>query len=116
MKARVFKTESQIRRIVQDEAKRQTTEIYEAALKDATYQAFAVMMCVLHREFGFGGERLRRLKDLTESEFMQMKIGILGKSYSTNDCVKFLKEKYSIDFAESQYDENWDRVAGRKKK
>ncbi len=46
MKARVFKTESQIRRIVQDEAKRQTTQIYDAAIRDATYQAYAVMMCV----------------------------------------------------------------------
>lgn len=108
MKSRVFKTESQIRRIVQDEAKRQTTEIYDKAMKDAVYQAFAVMMCVLHREFGFGGERLKRLKNLTESEFMMMRTGILGRSYDTNDCVKFLKNTYGIDFEESQYDdESW---------
>lgn len=105
MKSRVFKTESQIRRIVQDEAKRQATEIYDKALQDAAYQAFAVMMIVLHREFGFGGERLQRLKDLTESEFMMMREGILGKEYTTNDCVKFLKDTYGIDFAESQYTE-----------
>lgn len=116
MKARVFKTESQIRKIVENEAKSQTTKIYDAALKDACYQCFAVMMCVLHKEFGFGGERLRKLKDLTESEFMQMKVGILGRSYSTNDCVKFLKENYGIDFAESQYDESWDKAKGSKKK
>lgn len=116
MKARVFKTESQIRRIVKEEATQQTTKIYEAALRDATYQAHAVMMCVLHREFGFGEERLRRLKDLTESEYMAMRVGALGKPYTTNDCVKFLKEEYGIDFAESQYDESWDNVTTRRKR
>lgn len=109
MKARVFKTESQIRRIVQDEAKRQTTEIYDKAMKDAAYQCFAVLMCVLHKEFGFGKKRLKKLKDLTEFEFMMMKDGVLGNPYDTNDCVRFLKEKYGIDFAESQYDESWDK-------
>lgn len=108
MKSRVFKTESQIRRIVQDEAKRQTTEIYEKAQQDTAYQCFAVMMCILNREFGFGRERLHKVKNLTEAEFMAMKTGVLGRSYGTNDCVKFLKEKYDIDFAKSQYDESWD--------
>ena len=74
------------------------------------------MMCVLHREFGFGGERLRKLKDLTESEYMAMKTGVLGKPYSTNDCVKFLKENYGIDFDESQYDESWDKETKRRSK
>ena len=106
MKARVFKTEAQIRRVVQEEAKRQATEIYDMAMQDSVYQAFAVMMCVLHREFGFGGERLRRLKDLTEDEFMSMKTGVLGKPYSTNDCVRFLKQQYGIDFSESRYKED----------
>lgn len=114
MKSRVFKSESQIRRIVQDEAKRQTTEIYDKAMQDSVYQAFAVMMCVLHKEFGFGKERLHRLKDLTEDEFMAMKCNVLGRSYTTNDCVRFLKENYDIDFSKSQYDESWDKQLRRK--
>lgn len=109
MKARVFKTESQIRRIVQDEAKRQTTQIYDAAIRDATYQAHAVMMCVLHREFGFGGDWLRKLKNSVEAEYMAMKLGVLGKSYDTDDCRDFLKKTYGIDFEESMYGENWDK-------
>lgn len=116
MKSRVFKTEAQIRRLVQDEAKKQTTEIYEKALQDATYQAHATMMIVLHREFGFGGKRLRKLKDLTENEYMAMKTGVLGKKYDTKDCVHFLKEKFGIDFNESQYSESWDKVTRRSKK
>ena len=106
MKARIFKTESQIRKIVQEEAKRQTTEIYDAALRDATYQAFAVMMCVLHNEFGFGGKRLRKLKDRTEDEFMLMRNGMRGQKYDTMYCVRYLKDKFGIDFNESQYDSN----------
>lgn len=103
MKARVYSTENQIRRAVKEESERQTTVIYEKAMKDAAYQCFATMMVVLHREFGFGGERLRRVKDLTEAEFFAMMNGVLGKSYDTTDCVRFLKETYNIDFEESMY-------------
>lgn len=103
MKARVYSTENQIRKAVKAESERQVTEIYEKAMNDAAYQCFATMMCVLHREFGFGGERLRRLKNLTEAEFFAMMNGVLGKPYSTNDCVRFLKEEYGIDFEESMY-------------
>lgn len=109
MKARVFRTEAQIRRIVQDEATKQTTQIYEKAMKDAVYQNMAVVFCVLHREYGFGGERLRKLKNSVEAEYMAMKLGVLGKKYDTDDCRDFLKEKYGIDFEESMYGENWDR-------
>lgn len=109
MKARVFKTEAQIRRIVQDEATKQTTQIYDKAMKDAVYQNMAVVFCVLHREYGFGGERLRKLKNSVEAEYMAMKLGVLGKTYDTDDCVKFLKENYNIDFSESMYGKCWDK-------
>ena len=46
MKARVFKTEAQIRRIVQDEATKQTTQIYDKAMKDAVYQNMAAAVNV----------------------------------------------------------------------
>lgn len=116
MKARVFKTESQIRKVVQREARKQTEEIYDKALADAAYQMFAVMMCVLNRRFGFGGKRLRELKDLTEDEFWLMKNGILGKPYTANDCVRYLKDKYGIDFTESQYsDEKWEATKGARR-
>ena len=116
MKARVFKTENQIRKIVQDEANKRTTEMYEEAVKDVSYQCFAVMMYVLTRYFGFGKKRLHKVKNLTESEFMLMKIGILGRHYDANDCVRYLKEKYDIDFSKSQYDESWNDVTRRNKK
>lgn len=103
MKSRIYRTDSQVRKAVTEEVERQTTEIYEKAMQDTAYQCFATMMIVLHREFGFGGERLRKLKDLTEAEFYAMEKGVLGKPYTANDCVRFLKENYSIDFSESQY-------------
>lgn len=109
MKARVYTTKSQIRKVVQKEAERKTTEIYEKAMKDAVYQNMAVVFCVLYREYGFGGKRLRKLKNSVEAEYMAMKLGVLGKKYDTDDCRDFLKEKYGIDFEESMYGENWDK-------
>lgn len=104
MKARIYTTQKQVEKAVQLEAKKQTTEIYDKALKDAAYQMWAVMLCVLHKQFGFGKTRLHQVKDSTEDEFMMMRDGILGKDYTTNDCVKFLKEKFDIDFEYSQYE------------
>ena len=105
VKKRVIMTEKKIEEVVKAEAKRHTEQIYAQAHQDVSYQVIAVLLCVLHREFGFGKERLTKVKNLTEHEFMAMRTGILGKSYTTNDCVKFLKENYGIDFAESQYED-----------
>jgi hypothetical protein len=106
MKARVFSTENQISKAVRAETEKQLNEIYEKALCDAGYQMLATTMIVLHKSFGFGGERLRRLKDLTEEQFYFMQHGVLGQPYTSNDCVKYLKEHYGIDFSESQYKED----------
>ena len=41
---------------------------------------------------------------LSNGEWLNgMTSGVLGKPYSTNDCVRFLKETYNIDFEESMY-------------
>lgn len=110
MKARIYTTNKQIKKAVHDEI----MPLYEAALQDAAYQCFAIMMCVLHRDFGFGGKRLRKLKNSVEAEYVQMRMGVLGRPYEVNDCVRFLKDKFDIDFAYSEYNDSWKTV-GRKK-
>lgn len=113
MKARVLMTESQIRKIVKKESEIQTTKIYDAAVKDATYQAFAVCFIVLAKEFGFGAGRLGKLKNSIEAEYVSMCTGILGKPYGIDDVIKYLKEHYGIDFNESCYSEAWDKKLRR---
>lgn len=103
MKSRIITTDKQIRKIVEREAKKQLAEYEQKDFSRVAYQAMAVVMCVLNREFGFGRKRLQKLKDKTEDEFMLMTKGILGRSYNANDCIEFVKKEYGIDFEQSQY-------------
>lgn len=100
---RIMKSEKEIRQLCRKHVEEAYAEKSEEIAQDVAYQAFAVVMCVLNKKFGFGGTRLNTLKDAIEDEFAMMKSGILGRSYTTNDCVRFLKEKYNIDFSESRY-------------
>ena len=54
---------------------------------------------------------MSQLKEHIESEFVMMKTGIFGRKYDADDCTKFLKDRYSIDFSESAYKaEGWDKL------
>lgn len=109
---RLYKTESQIREIVESEVEKMITPIYEKACQDTTYQTLATVFVVLNREYHFGKKRLHELKDHIESEFVAMETGILGKPYDAMDCVKACKEHWGIDFEESLYAE-WDKNEGK---
>lgn len=109
---RLYKTEAQIREIVESEVEKMITPIYEKACQDTTYQTLATVFVVLNREYHFGKKRLHELKDQIESEFVAMETGILGKPYDAMDCVKVCKEQWDIDFEESLYAE-WDKSEGK---
>ena len=100
---RLMKSEKEIKKICQKNVENTLREKHAEISQDIAYQTMAVVMCVLHNRFGFGGMRLQALKDAIEDEFANMKTGILGRNYTTNDCVKFLKDKYNIDFSETRY-------------
>ena len=104
---RLMKSEREVEEICRKQVEVYLTEKYEAIAQNAAYQAFAVMMCVLNRQYGFGKTRLHRLKNDVESEFVKMKTSFLGRDYSVNDCVKYLKDNYDIDFSKSNY-EGWE--------
>lgn len=89
---------------IRKEIKQYSDSIYDAVEKDCTYQAIAVTMAALHREFGFGKDRLQRLKAAIESEYTLMLGGVMGTEYSPRDCQKWLKEQYDIDLEVSRYD------------
>lgn len=96
---RVMKTEKQIKDICETHI----NERYDEIVHNAAYQALATAFLILSRDFGFGKQRLAKLKDSIENEFLTMSVGILGKDYNTSHVCEYLKEKYGIDFGESQY-------------
>lgn len=93
----VLKTEKQIRTICEAHV----TERYDEITHNAAYQSMAVTFYILSRDFGFGKQRLAKLKDAIEDEFALMDVGILGRDYNANHVCAHLKEKYDIDFGES---------------
>lgn len=77
-------------------------EIHDEIEKDISYQAIATVFWVLHKHFGFGAGRLKKLKDLTEDEYAHMIDGVLGREYNPRHCEEWLRS-IGIDLYESQY-------------
>lgn len=92
-----------VEKAVEKETLRVMDDLTDQITSNAVYQTLATVFVVMDREYGFKKKRLNRLKNLIEDEFVHMKTGILGRDYSTADCVKYLKEHYDIDFSVSQY-------------
>lgn len=98
MKARVVTvSELEIRKQVKKEFDRLKGDVYDSVVKDVVPQFAAVCLCVLHREYGFGAKRMKRFLDSVNAEFEFMGYGVLGKDYSPQDCLNFLKDEYKID-------------------
>ncbi len=97
---RVMKTEKQIKAVCELHINERRDEI----IHNATYQSLATAFFILSRDFGFGKKRLVALKNSIENEFLTMSKGVLGMDYNASHICKHLKEKYGIDFGESQYD------------
>lgn len=77
-------------------------EILEATQTSVMQQVLAVTFWILHREHGWGKERLNRLKNHIEDEFVLMHKQPMGKEYSPLDVRTWLKE-YGVDLEETQY-------------
>ena len=77
--------------------------IIEAVQTSIMQQVLATTFWVLHREHGWGKDRLNRLKNQVEDEFVLMHKKPLGKEYSPLDLRELLKNKYGVDLEETQY-------------
>ena len=104
---RLMKSEREVEKICRKQVEEYLTENYEAISRSGAIQMLAAAFYVLHTEFGFGEKRLKRLKSLIEGLFVLMKVGVIGRKFNPEDCMKFLKEKLNIDFEESDY-EGWE--------
>ena len=76
--------------------------IIEAVQTSIMQQVLSVTFWVLHREYGFGKDRLNRLKNQIEDEYVLMHKKPMGKEYSPLDVRSWLKE-YGVDLEETQY-------------
>lgn len=89
-------------KIVRQQLEEISDELYKQFAHSISYQTLATAFWVLHRDFGFGAERLKRLKDSIEDEFRMMETGVFGKKYTTTEPVKWCKSQ-GIDFDKSQF-------------
>lgn len=91
-------TQAIAERLVQE----RETEITAAVQSSVMQQVLAVTFWILHRDFGYGAERLNRLMNSIEDEFVIMHKKPMGKEYSPLDIRTWLKD-YGVDLEETQY-------------
>jgi len=77
--------------------------IIDAVQSSIMQQVLATTFWILHRDFGWGTDRLNRLKNGVEDEFVLMHKKPMGREYSPLDLRRLLKEQYGVDLEETQY-------------
>lgn len=82
--------------------KEREDEIIAAVQTSIMQQVLSVAFWILHRDFGYGPERLNKLKNAIEDEFVLMHKKPLGEDYSPLDVRAWLKN-YGVDLEETQY-------------
>ena len=104
---RLMKSEKEVEKICRDLMNKASEEYLTENYPKIVYGTIGVCMTVLNKQFGFGRKRLQKLKDEIEAEYVTMNAGICGRKYTSEDCLRYLKENYGIDFDESHYGEGW---------
>lgn len=82
--------------------KEREDKIIDAVQTSVMQQTLSVAFWILHRDFGWGKDRLTKLKNGIEDEFVLMHKKPLGKEYSPLDVREWLKS-YGVDLEETQY-------------
>ena len=91
-------TQAVAERLVQEKE----DEIIAAVQDSICQQMLAMAFWILHRDFGWGRDRLNKLKEHIEDEFVLMHKKPMGKEYSPLDVRAWLKQ-YGVDLEETQY-------------
>lgn len=76
--------------------------IIDAVQTSVMQQVLSVAFWILHRDYGWGPQRLNDLKHKIEDEFVLMHKKPMGREYSPLDVRSWLKE-YGVDLEETQY-------------
>lgn len=75
-------------------------KMYEEVEKDVIPQVMAVCFMELNKEFGFGEKRLKQFKRGITGLFAMMCSGVMGKPFTTVDCIDYIQKNFNIDLEE----------------
>lgn len=101
MKCRMPKpmTKAEIDRYIDEEWDRRSREVFNNCRNDIVAQVMSACSFVLAKEFGFGKERLIRLKRGVEGLFkLMLDPNTPHGTFNTDDCVKYIAKKYGINY------------------
>ena len=90
-------TIDKVDKILQEEWDRRVDEVYKSAVQDAGNQILAVLFTALHKDFGFGTDRLLRVKKSMESYFALMNDNVFRDGFTPQDCIDYIRENFGID-------------------
>lgn len=91
-------TEEQLSEFINAEWKIKEEELYKLASKDAAAQILAVLFTTLYMPpYNWRAKRLVAIKEAMSDVFRAMQTGVLGKHFSTVECVEFCKREFGID-------------------
>ena len=92
-----MQSKSEFERESRKVAKEEIEKTWDDWSQKCTYHGLAICFAVLHKEFGFGADRLKRLHNGVLSELHLLEHGFLGKKYDESDIRKWLLS-IGIDF------------------
>ena len=101
MKSNYTRSKTEVEREARKAAKAEIDKVYDEWAQSCCYHALAVCFAILHREFGFGAERLKRLRRSIDAELSLMEHGVLGRKYAESDIRKWLLS-IGIDFEDDK--------------
>lgn len=96
-KGNVFVTKQQVELACQKEIDNKIEQMYEQVKKDVARQVMATCLFELNKEFNFGEKRLLQFFNGVSSMFFLMNNGVMGKDFTTEDCIRHCKEYFNID-------------------
>lgn len=97
MKSRYIASTTESEKLARKVAQEEIDKCYDKWAQECAYHGLAVCFAVLHRDFGFGAERLQKLRRGIQSELDLMEHGVLGKTYAESDIRKWL-QSIGIEF------------------
>ena len=92
-------TEKQLEEYLAVEWEKRQSEIYQAVIKDVSAQLLAVFFTALSwPPYNWKKKRLLKCKSNVEFVLSTLSTGILGKKFTTQQCIDYIKEQCGIDF------------------
>lgn len=92
----VDELQAEVDKALDEERAKIAYEAVQYAAPELMAQAIAVMLYAMHLN-GFGKKRLNRIYDQYVS-IMNMPTNMMGKTATTSDAVKHMRDKFGIDF------------------